>query len=73
MRWEILSQDINKKYIFFIDVIVYNLVKSQLYVIICQSPYICGPLPLWPIPQPPSALVTTNLFSLSMCLYSTYE
>ena len=34
------------------------------------SPYMCAPLPLLPIPPPSSPLVTTNLFSLCMCLSS---
>ena len=55
---------------YFIEVIiVYNIVKFHLYIIVCQSPYICAPSPLIPTLQPPSPLVSTNLFSLSMCLF----
>ena len=57
-------------FFFLIDVIiVHNIVKFQVYIIICQSPYICAPLPLMPFLQPPSPLGTTNLFSLSMCYF----
>ena len=51
----------------------YNLVKFQLYVIVCQlcckyttSLFVPTSHPLFP-------LVATNLFSLSTCLTSTYE
>ena len=38
-----------QKCIFFIEVItVYNTVKFQLYIIICQLRYICASLPLMP-------------------------
>lgn len=32
--------------------IVYNIVKFQLYVTIFQSPYECAPSPLGPTPNP---------------------
>ena len=51
---------------FFIEfIIVYNIVKSQLYIITCPSPYQCSPS--HPVPTPsPLPPVTTEVFSLSM-------
>ena len=52
--------------------IVYNLVKFQLYVIV--SHVVGTPLhPLCLLPTPPFPLVATNLFSLSTFLNSSYE
>ena len=48
--------------------IVYNIVRFQLYVITCPSPYKCSPSPLCSPPQPPSP-VATELLSLSVCLF----
>ena len=50
----------------------YNLVKFQLYIIVCQSCCRCTPSPFVPTPSP-FPLVATNLFSLSTFLNSSYE
>ena len=51
----------------------YNLVKFQLYIIVCQSCCRCTTSPFVPTPHPHFPLVATNLFSLSTCLNSSYE
>ena len=53
---------------FFEFIIVYIIVRFQLYIISCLSPHKCSPSPPVPIPHP-LPLVTTELFSLSMCLF----
>ena len=65
-------------YIFQVYIIIFRL----LYKLYCMhhqksschpSLYKCAPLPLSPSPHSPSCPVTTNLFSVSMCLSSTYS
>ena len=56
----------------FVEImIVYNLVKFQLYIIV--SHVVGAPLHPLCLPIPPFPLVTTNQFSLSTCLTSTYK
>ena len=52
--------------------IVYNLVKFQLYIIVCQLCCRCTTSPFVPTLHTPFPLVITNLFLLSTCLTSTY-
>ena len=46
--------------------IVYNLVKFQLYIIVCQSCCRCTASPFVPSPCPHFPLVTINQFSVHM-------
>ena len=52
------------QFFLFAFIIVYIIVKFQLYIIACLSPYRCSAPPPFPLP-----LVATELFSLSMCLF----
>ena len=60
-------------FLFIKIMIVYNLVKFQLYIIVCQLCCRCTTSPLVPTPQSLFTLVATNLFSLSTFLNSSYE